>query len=145
MLSSTQGTILFWILARASNDKWWCHRFSVITSWRWQQFLVQWICQLSSRPLDIFSNFKIRYCKESGIVRLGVVPFMLLDVNGLFTLHTNGTRTGTANWTRTVGDNGPGSFLCLRPLWTFQCNILVPFGPSPVPCTCPGPVSVLYE
>ena len=30
----------------------------------------------------------------------------------------------------------PGSFPCLRPVWTFLHNLLVPVVPSNIPCTC---------
>ena len=56
--------------------------------------------------------------------------------DGLFTLHGNGARTGTENWTSTIEDNESGSFSCLGPVWTFLYNIV---GPILVPCPVPVP------
>ena len=65
---------------------------------------------------------------------------------GWFTLHGNGTRTATGNWTSTIGNNEIW-FLSLSfgPVWTFLWNISVPITVGPIPCTCHCPVPVQCE
>ena len=60
-----------------------------------------------------------------------------------FTLHGTGPEQGTgpAHW-ETVD---PGTFPCLRSVWTFLYNTSVPIAPGPIPCTCLGPVPVQYD
>ena len=54
----------------------------------------------------------------------------------LFTLHGNGTRTDTVNWTTTQETIGPGSFPFLGPLSKFLYSTLGPIGTGPVPVHC---------
>ena len=61
---------------------------------------------------------------------------------GLFTMHRVGDSTGDG--TATIGNNGPGPCLCLKPMSHcehFNIVLYIPFGP----CTSPGPVPVWCE